>query len=233
MVAQNSLQYFNCNVTEAKNGAEALEILKKHNFDVILMDIQMPEMDGIEATKIIRNEFKLATPIIALTANAFKTEIGKCKNAGMNDYITKPFDEAILIESIAKHVFEKKPNESRKYKKSENEILYNLNSLNNLSRGNKEFVIKMITIFVNQTTQTIEKIEQAIESNDFIEVSRLVHKIKPSIDGIGVLSISDEIKLLEKIAKETQNKEKIESLFSRIKFVIEQVIAQLNKTELK
>ena len=104
MVAQNSLRYFNCKVTEAENGFEALEILRKQKFDVILMDVQMPEMDGIEATRIIRNEFKLTTPIIALTANAFKTEIEKCREAGMDDYITKPFDETVMIETIAKQV---------------------------------------------------------------------------------------------------------------------------------
>jgi PAS domain S-box-containing protein len=108
MVAQNSLQYYNCKVTEAENGVEAIKILKDNQFDIILMDIQMPEMGGIEATEIIRNKLHLTTPIIALTANAFKTEIDKCKKAGMDDYVPKPFDEDILIETIAKHTTNKK-----------------------------------------------------------------------------------------------------------------------------
>jgi HPt (histidine-containing phosphotransfer) domain-containing protein len=102
-----------------------------------------------------------------------------------------------------------------------------------LSRGNKEFVIKIITVFINQTTQTIEKIDQAIKKIDYLEVSRLIHKIKPSVEGIGVFSIIDEIKLLEKIAHETQDKEQIESLFSNIKLVLEKVIIQLQKNELE
>ncbi len=112
MVAQNSLQYYNCKVTEAENGLIAIEILKNNTFDIILMDIQMPEMGGIEATEIIRNKLKLTTPIIALTANAFKTEIDKCRKAGMDDYVPKPFDEEILIETIAKHTTNKKNNYS-------------------------------------------------------------------------------------------------------------------------
>lgn len=112
MVAQNSLQYYNCEVTEAENGLIAIEILKNNRFDIILMDIQMPEMGGIEATEIIRNKLQLTTPIIALTANAFKTEIDKCRKAGMDDYVTKPFDEEILIETIAKHTTNKKNNYS-------------------------------------------------------------------------------------------------------------------------
>jgi CheY-like chemotaxis protein len=95
MVVQNTLQYYDCIVTEAENGMKAIALLKNRNFDIILMDIQMPEMDGYETTRIIRTDFKLSTPIIALTANAFKTEIEKCKNAGMTDYVTKPFEKHI------------------------------------------------------------------------------------------------------------------------------------------
>ena len=107
MVIQSSLQYFNCNVTEAENGLDALEILKAQHFDLILMDIQMPKMDGIEATKVIRKELKLSTPIIALTANAFKTKLKECKEAGMNDYVIKPFQEKVLLQTIVKQTINK------------------------------------------------------------------------------------------------------------------------------
>jgi CheY-like chemotaxis protein len=232
MVAQNSLQYYNCRVTEAQNGVEALEILKNNNFDIILMDIQMPEMDGIEATKIIRTEFKLSTPIIALTANAFKSELEKCKNAGMDDYVTKPFDEVNLIETIAKHSILKHQKLPKEKKKQKSKQLYNLSSLNNLSRGNSEFVIKMVAIFIDQTNSTIVKIESAIATDNFIEVSHLIHKIKPSIEGIGVLSILNEVKLLEKIAKETTDKRQIESVFSIIKITLKEVVLQLQENEM-
>ncbi|QGK73388.1 PAS domain S-box protein [Flavobacterium sp. SLB02] len=107
MVAINSLHYFNCVVTEAVNGIQAIEILKLKSFDIILMDVQMPEMDGIEATIKIREELKLQTPIIALTASAFKSEFDKCKNAGMDDYITKPFEEFDLIETISRYTIKR------------------------------------------------------------------------------------------------------------------------------
>ncbi len=234
MVAQNFLQYFNCKVTEAESGLEALEILKKQNFDIILMDIQMPQMDGIEAAKIIRNEFKLSTPIIALTANAFKTENEKCRKAGMNDYVTKPFDEDILVETIAKHT----PNKTIAISNPGNENianykLYSLNTLHNLSRGNLEFVNKMLTIFVEQTTATLQKAEKAISMGDFIEASRLIHKIKPSVESLGVTSIMGDIKSLEKIAKETQNKEQIVFLFKSINTILQKVVLQLKENELK
>jgi CheY-like chemotaxis protein/HPt (histidine-containing phosphotransfer) domain-containing protein len=238
MVAQNTLQYYNCQVTEAENGLVAVAILKEQTFDVILMDIQMPEMGGIEATEIIRNELKLNTPIIALTANAFKTEIDKCKIAGMNDYVTKPFDEDILIETIAKYTVNKKvpSNNNTSINLSDTssmENYYNLASLKKLSRGNNEFVDMMVSIFIEQTTEVLAKISEAILQEDFMAVSRLVHKIKPSIESLGILSILDDIILLEKITKEKGNKEQIVDLFIIIKQVLEATVEQLIKNEVK
>jgi PAS domain S-box-containing protein len=107
LVAQKSLGNYHCKITEVNNGVEAVEILKIQKFDIILMDIFMPEMDGLEATEIIRNELKITTPIVAFTANAFKSEIEKFIEIGMDDYVLKPFDENILIETIAKHTIDK------------------------------------------------------------------------------------------------------------------------------
>lgn len=232
MVAQNTLQYYDCTVTEAENGMEAISILKNQNFDIILMDLQMPEMDGYETTQIIRNDFKVTTPIIALTANAFKAEIEKCKKAGMNDYVTKPFDETILLNTIAKYTVHKKITNFKEYKPLNTENLYNLNSLNNLSRGNSEFVTKMIHLFIKQTTTEIENITTAISVDDFSEIGRLIHKIKPSVESLGIKSIEEEMKSLEKVAQETIDKEQITSLFSIIKSTLLQVISLLNENEL-
>ena len=231
MVVQNSLQYFNCNITEAVNGFEAVKILKTQNFDLILMDIQMPGMDGIEATKVIREELKLSTPIIALTANAFKTEIEKCKQVGMNDYVTKPFDEIVLLHTIVKNTINKNGVPSLDNEMNPNQSLYNLNVLRDLSRGNDEFVLKMVGVFVEQTIATIEKIDAALESNNFLEISRLIHKIRPSTDNMGVLSIQSEMKTLEKIAKETQNKGQITAIYTVVKKTLQLVIFQLQKNE--
>jgi PAS domain S-box-containing protein len=107
IIAKKSLLNYNCSVTEVSNGHKAIEILKNQTFDVILMDIIMPEMDGIEATRHIRNELKIDTPIIAFTANAFKSEIEKFIELGMNDYVIKPFDENLLIQTIAKYTVQK------------------------------------------------------------------------------------------------------------------------------
>jgi len=233
MVIQNSMHYFNCAVTEAENGIEALELLKRQSFDIILMDIQMPEMDGIEATKIIRNEYKLNTPIIALTANAFKSEIENCKNAGMDDYVTKPFDEFVLIETIAKLTVNR-PKDSSAYKATDRvPIIYNLSMLRSLSRGNDEFVQKMITIFVEQTSQILIDLDSALQENNHTKINRLIHKVKPSVESLGISSALTDIATLEKTIKTTSNLEEITALLENIKQVLTLAITQLQENELK
>ena len=88
------------------NGAEAIEQLKKENFSLILMDIQMPEMDGYATTSVIRNELRLQIPIIAMTAHAMMGEKEKCLQLGMNDYISKPLKETILYNIIAQYSYQ-------------------------------------------------------------------------------------------------------------------------------
>lgn len=234
MVAQNTLQYFNCKVTEAENGLEAVEILREQKFDIILMDIQMPEMDGIEATKIIRNELKLSTPIIALSANVFKTEIEMCREVGMDDYVYKPFDEKVMIETIAKHV----KNNVVSLLDDKKEVvfankLYNLEMIHELGRGDEDFVDSMIQVFVEQTEEILDRVELKIASDDFMEVSQLIHKIKPSIEIFGIISIIDEVGYFEKITKETQDKELVISLFETINRTLREVVVHIKENELK
>ncbi len=226
MVAQNSLHHFKCHVTEATNGVEAITILKTKKFDVILMDILMPEMDGIAATKIIRDEMKITTPIIALTANAFKSEIQKCKKAGMNDYVTKPFDETNLVETIAKHTFKDKKKTTVKTK---TKVLYDLTVLSELSRGDKEFVLKIIRYFVNQAPEILEKMEKALIQKEYDELYSLAHKIKPSIASLGIKTLSTKIVFLEELARNEKDAEKISKTFYETKKILLKATMQLNE----
>jgi two-component system CheB/CheR fusion protein len=91
---------FGFNIDIADNGKIAIEKVKTNTYDIILMDLQMPEINGFEATKYIRNELQNETPIIALTADVTTVDVDKCKASGMNDYISKPIDEKILYNKI-------------------------------------------------------------------------------------------------------------------------------------
>jgi PAS domain S-box-containing protein len=104
LIAGKALEMLGTTYVEAINGIEAIEILKNESFDLILMDIQMPEMDGVEATKWIRNQMNISTPIVALTANVFRQDIDSYLEIGMNDYIIKPFDEEDFLKKISENV---------------------------------------------------------------------------------------------------------------------------------
>jgi PAS domain S-box-containing protein len=103
ILAAKILENWHCKIEIADNGIIAIEKVEKNDFDIILMDIQLPEMDGYETTNYIRNKLtapKSETPIIAMTAHAFSNEIEKCLKSKMNDYISKPFDENKLFEKM-------------------------------------------------------------------------------------------------------------------------------------
>jgi signal transduction histidine kinase/CheY-like chemotaxis protein len=96
------LKKIGCHAEIASNGLEALEMIGKQNYDLILMDIQMPVMDGLQASMAIRKELRLDVPIVALTANTFHEDVENCFNAGMNDHLGKPYKEEQLVHMINK-----------------------------------------------------------------------------------------------------------------------------------
>lgn len=87
------------------NGSQALDMLKQHSYDLVLMDIQMPVMNGYEATVYIRNEMKLGMPVIATTSHSSSDERARCLTAGMTDYITKPIKEVELFNLVTNYLF--------------------------------------------------------------------------------------------------------------------------------
>ena len=105
-LAKHILEARGAAVAIANNGYEALQLVQENFFDCILMDVQMPEMDGIKATQCIRqlaDPAKASVPIIALTANVHRDDIQKYREAGMNDYLAKPFDESGLLLVILRN----------------------------------------------------------------------------------------------------------------------------------
>ncbi|HSH66642.1 MAG TPA: PAS domain S-box protein, partial [Bacteroidia bacterium] len=233
MVAMDTLKYYNCNVTEAENGEQAIEILKKgRKFDVILMDLQMPVMNGFDATVIIRNELKLKIPIIALTANAFKSELEECIRIGMDDYVTKPFEDERLLNTIYKFVaapvgdLKKKPKVNTPLDES---ALYSLDRINAMSRDDKTYIMKMVSIFIEQAETSVSQIKSAYRKKDLELVYQIAHRIKPSIDGMGITSLKETIRTVEKLTKEKNDSV---DLGKRIEFLcttLQEVVIQLNK----
>ena len=234
-IACQSLHYFGCIVDTASNGIEAIEKLAVQKPDLILMDIQMPEMDGIEATKFIRDEMAISTPIIALTANAFKRDIDLYLSIGMNDYVTKPFEENVLFNTIANtlNIKTKTPTLTNilQSKPSNETPLYDLTNIKTLSRGDQSFVNKMIEIFVEHTPTSVTEIKVAFENQDYLTISKIAHRMKPSIDNMGIHLLKNPIRELESSAKmEVVDDKKVELLIENIENTLAKVIEDLKST---
>lgn len=239
-IAMQSLDYLGFETTEAENGLVAIEKLKKSNFDIILMDIQMPEMDGVQATEYIRDKLKnVETPIIALTANAFKHDIDLYMSKGMNDYITKPYDEQDFFGKIDRVIrLSTAEKESRDAWSSSTKQtlplvdqvpLYDLTPLKNMSRGNETFVAKMIEIFIQLAKENIATFESALLTDDVETIKKYAHKIKPSIDQMGITSLKEVVRKIEKYDLKAGSITELAELVGEQNNTLHKVILQLEK----
>jgi PAS domain S-box-containing protein len=235
MVATNVLSPYGFQIVEAENGAEAVEILTTQRFDLILMDLQMPIMGGLEATRVIRNTLHLDTPIIALTANAFKSEIDLCLQAGMNDYVVKPFEEKTLINALNKSLSHYQLEYLDKTGANTVDIdasqLYDLSKLKEMSRGNAPFVVKMLQIFVSLTTKSIEDMQVAWGNKDIDRLRQIAHKIKPSIDDMGIQILKNDIRAMEQFPAD-QAADMMQPLVQKVTVVLQQVVQAVQNKEL-
>ncbi len=237
IVAKTILHQYSATVEEAFNGEDALNMLSENEYDLILMDVRMPVMDGIAATKSIRQFISKSVPIIALTANAVKGEQAKCLDAGMNDYLSKPFLEEDLINMIAFWLGKKevvKPIEKANSIPKENGKLYSLEKLNTIGNNNPAFVQRMLNIFVKESTAVIPEMKAAFVSADYKKIGALAHRIKPSILNMGIESFANEVKELE-ILGDSDNPDinAIQQLLLTAETVLTKVAEQIKAFELK
>jgi len=233
LVANTVLENYGVLITEAKNGAEAVDSLTKDKYDIVLMDMQMPVMNGMEATAVIRNELKLDIPIIALTANAIKGDSERYMAIGMNGFISKPFEENDLINAIAtvlkleNHSPEADAN--RKAKVTVDKPLFSLEKLRQISRGDKEFINKMIELFLQQMPETIAELRDAFEHEDILVVRKVAHKVKPMIDSLDIISLKNVIRELENSSEKPQLKKRTAELINQFAGTIEKIVAVMVK----
>ena len=173
----------------AGNGKIAVEKLKQKDYDIILMDLQMPEMNGFEATEYIRNEMKSDIPIIALTADVTTVDLAKCKEVGMNDYIAKPVDERLLytkIINLARKTMNFEGLSDVDSAESKAHKCINLNYLNQRTKSNPELMMEMIALYIEQTPPLISTMKQSMKEKDWSALYSAVHKIIPSFAIMGI-----------------------------------------------
>ncbi len=227
LYALNILKKWNCTIDQAENGYTAVEKLKVNDYDIILMDVQMPIMDGYEATKTIRRTFnspKKDIPIIALTANAIKGDNEKCIELGMNDYLSKPFQPEDLYEVLSKFANEKEPPQF-----SESNKTIDLTYLRGVCNGDQAFMRDMIETFISNTPVTLEEMQEFAKKSKWQQVGELAHKIKPSITFMGIDALKTRVRELEVFGKEKTNIEKIPPLIEEVSMQLQTAISELKE----
>lgn len=211
----------------AENGLEAIQKLKTKKYHLILMDIQMPTLDGYSAAEIIRGELNLSLPIIAVTANIMPNEREKCMSYGMTDYISKPFKELDLFNIVnfyigdnTKTLASAKNNEvvaEKKISNKEGSTIVDMEQLHSISRGNKVLLDEIITIFLKQYPIEIKDIEQAINLKEYSSIKTISHKMNSSVGFMGMNIVLEELRKLEILAENNEEIKDISVLFTSIK----------------
>ncbi len=170
------------------NGSEAIAALQQKRYDLVLMDIQMPEMDGYTAAQKIRNELKSDIPVIAMTAHAMAGEREKCLSYGMNEYVSKPIRESELLNVIHQMLPETTIADGPGSQKGQqsNFTVLDLDYLHELSGGDKEFETGMVRQFISQVSKEVIAMQQAFDKKNYVELSKLAHNMKTSVSFVGL-----------------------------------------------
>jgi PAS domain S-box-containing protein len=217
-VALGILQIEGYQVTVAKNGAEAVDAFSKSAFDLVLMDCHMPEMDGFEATRKIREIEKRSNlkriPIVALTANAMQQDREECLNAGMDDHLSKPYSRLQMRETLDRWLPAEPAgssaglvsvNQTAAGLRQERASILDPSAMEGLrsleTSDNPGFVARIIDAYLEDTPKLVDRIRQALDRQDASEIAKAAHTLKSSSANVGALVLADRCKHLETAAR--------------------------------
>ncbi len=191
---KNIIKKWGVSFTEARNGLEAFELAEKNEYDLILMDIRMPVMDGYEATKLIL-QHRPSTKIIALTATNKLADIQQLHTSGIHSFLMKPFAESELLSSITKLLQEKTEEPSQKVIVMNTSI--DLDELERISGGDTAFFNEMLKIFIRSSEEALMKFDQNFQSSDWSAISETAHKLAAPAKHLQATTLYNHLKKIE------------------------------------
>lgn len=243
LVINKIMKDWGVKLDNAVNGVDAIDKMKAKDYDIILLDIEMPEMNGYQCIREIRTalpEPKCHVSVMAMTAHANKKERDKCIGLGMDDYISKPFDPLDLKQKIValskkslggtcevEPVVEEKAPAAAPTQK-----LTNLDYLRELSDNNESFFKDFISLFLNNTPETMAELEKQLSGKNWEGVRQAAHKMKPSLNYLGLKEAQGLAASVEEYALKKENLEKIEGMVTRLKEICNAAYSELEQ-ELK
>ena len=215
----------------AANGKMAIEKLEAKSYDIILMDLQMPEMNGFEATEYIRKKMNSKIPIIALTADVTSVDLAKCKALGMNDYISKPVDERLLYSKIVGLV-KKGTHRSGQQEQTTSNIkklkFIDLAYLTHRTKAKPDLMMEMISLYLEQTPPLISIMKQSFENKDWNSLESALHKMIPSFSIMGISTDFENMaKKVHEYARMQQHADDIHDLVLQLENVCSQACIEL------
>jgi PAS domain S-box-containing protein len=202
LLMETLLDDFGFKCTIVANGKLAIEELLKNDYDMVLMDLHMPVMNGFQTTNHIRNSMKSKIPIVALTADVTTVDLKKCQEVGMNDYISKPINEQLLynkIISILKKHAEMSDQEKTESLDIDKLKCVNLDYLKRITKSNPQLMSDMIRVYLKQTPPIIKTIQKSLHKKDWQTLKSAIHKLLPSFS---IMGMDEEVELMAKKVQE-------------------------------
>jgi len=241
LLASKKIESWGVRVDIAQNGKVAVQMIQDGVYDLVLMDIQMPEMDGLEATRHIRNlqdSNKASVPIVALTANLLTGDGDRYIAAGMNGFLLKPFDDQNLFHIISANL--KNGNMTGQgliednaapavFNGAPSQKLYDLSMVESIAGGDENFVKKMVQIFLDTMPASVEQLQKELNKQNWDSLSKLAHKMKSTIDSMGITSLKDVIRAIEANAKHKHELEGLGECVDKVSEVLGRCIQQLKR----
>ena len=215
----------------AENGKIAIEKMQGKSYDIVLMDLQMPEMNGFEATSYIRDKMNSRIPIIALTADVTTVDLVKCKAVGMDDYIAKPIDERVLYSKIVGLVKKQVPifrNPDKADIQGKKLKCIDLNYLIQRTKSDPALMMEMISVYLEQTPLLISEMKQSLQEKDWHSLYSAVHKIIPSFSIMGIsVDFENTAKRVQEYANTQQRTDEIPEMVLQLENICNQACKEL------
>jgi len=231
LLMKTVLEDFGFEADIAANGKIAIEKMKSRSYDIILMDLLMPEMNGFEATEYIRHTLNSKIPIIALTADVTTADLEKCTSVGMNDYLPKPIDEKKLYNKIVGLVLRNKVPAGNRDVRTQKARYIDLTYLSQRTKSKPELMMEMISVFLEQTPPLIIEMSRSLRDKDWNSLYSAVHKIIPSFSIMGINPRYENLaRKIQEYSRTQKNTEEIPDMILQIEKISYQACKEL-KTE--
>jgi len=207
-LAQSVLESYGAKTLGVSNGNDAINQLSKESFDLVLMDLRMPGMDGSE----------------------LKHDLGK---VGINDYLLKPYQEGSLIRKIMNHLGKKQlhTNEPIAREVKDSGKIYDTRKLEAFTAKNPDFLKRMLQLFIEEMTSGFRDLKAAVEQNDLVKVGDLAHRMKPGVDQLMITDLYEGVKLIEQLGKKNDPNGELPALVEAMEQLLHKAIDQIKANE--